>query len=190
VCIAALGVGNPGFAASAETAASMLEVTKNVLHESCLGWEMSGASMEIARELGPRPDRAFGLHRATSSHYGVLLTMHRVMEEVRVGSGHLGDRRGNWHRIGILFWDMSARSGAHVTVLGRPGFEPVGADGAVSTVGANFVQVELDDEISKGIEHIRASFLGASEEVLARRGIVDGYGTVVLLGALVRSNSS
>jgi hypothetical protein len=48
------------------------------------------------------------------------------------------------------------------------------------------VQVKLDNEVAKGVEHISASLLRASEEILARGGVVDGYSTIVLLGELVR----
>jgi hypothetical protein len=48
------------------------------------------------------------------------------------------------------------------------------------------VQVKLNDEVAKGVEHISASLLRASEEILARGGVVDGYGTIVLLGESVK----
>jgi hypothetical protein len=39
--------------------------------------------------------------------------------------------------------------------------------------------VKLDNEVAKGVEHISASLLRASEEILARGGVVDGYSTIV-----------
>lgn len=51
VGLTALGVGNPGFAASAETTARVLEVSEYMFHKSSLGWEVSSASVEIAWEL-------------------------------------------------------------------------------------------------------------------------------------------
>jgi len=117
VSLAGFGVGNPSLAASAETTARMLKVGEDMFHESSLSWEMSSASMEIAWELRPRSDRASSLHCAASCDYGVLLTLHRVVEEVRVGRRHLGNRRSDGGCIRILFWAVSTGTWAHVTVL-------------------------------------------------------------------------
>jgi hypothetical protein len=117
VGLTALGVGNPSFATSAETTARVLEVSENVFHESGLGWEMGGASMEIAWELGSRSYRAPGLHRTAGCDYSVLLTMHRVVEEVRIRRRHLCNRRGDRSRIGVLLWAVSTGTWAHMTVL-------------------------------------------------------------------------
>lgn len=179
VSLAGLGVGNPSLAASAETTARVLEVGENVFHESSLSWEVSSASMEIAWELRSRSNRAPGLHCAASCYYSVLRTVHRVVEEVGVGRRHLGNWRSDRGRIRILFWAVSTGTWAHMAVLCRPGFEPVGADRATGTVGCNFVQVELDHKVSKGVEHISASLLRASKDGLAGRGVVDGHSTIV-----------
>lgn len=117
VSLAGFGVGNPSLAASAEATAGMLEVGEHMFHESSLSWEVSRTSMEIAWELRSRSDRASSLHCAASCNYSVLLTGHRVVEEVRVGRRHLGNRRGDRGRIRILFWAVSTRTWAHMAVL-------------------------------------------------------------------------
>jgi hypothetical protein len=125
VGIARLGIREPSLAASAKTTASVLEVGKGVFHESGLGGEVCGTTMEIAREVTSWSDRALGLHSATSSNMSVLLTMHGVMEEVRVGGRHLGDWWCDWDHVGILLGAVSTWTRAHVTILCGPGFEPV-----------------------------------------------------------------
>jgi hypothetical protein len=95
----------------------VLEVREYVFHESGLSWEVGGASMEIAWELGSRSYGALGLHCATGCYYSVLLTVHRMVEEVGVCSGHLGNRRGDGSRIGVLLWAVSTGTWAHMTVL-------------------------------------------------------------------------
>jgi len=117
VSLTAFGVGNPCLAASAETTARVLEVSEYVFHESGLSWEVGGTSMEIAWELGSRSYRALGLHCATSCYYSILLTVHRVVEEVGVCSGHLSNRRGDRSRIWVLLWAVSTGTWAHMTVL-------------------------------------------------------------------------
>jgi hypothetical protein len=117
VGLTAFGVGNPCFAASAETTTRVLEVSEHMFHESGLSWEMGGASMEIAWELGSRSYGALGLHCATGSYYSVLLTVHRMMEEKGICSGHLGNRRSDGSRIGVLLWAVSTGTWAHMAVL-------------------------------------------------------------------------
>jgi hypothetical protein len=179
VSVAALGIGEPSFAASAETTASVLEMGENVFHQGSLGWEMGGAAMEVAREVRARTNRALGLHCATSSDNSVLLTMHGLVEEVRIGSRHLGDWRSDWDHVGILLRAVSTGTRAHVTILCRPRFEPVCADWAASAVGGDFVQVELNDKVSKCVEDVGATLLRAREEIFARGSIVYGHGTVI-----------
>lgn len=41
------------------------------------------------------------------------------------------------------------------------------------------MQVKLNNEVAKGIENIGASLLRASEDILARGNVVNGYGTIV-----------
>lgn len=117
VSLAGFGVGNPSLAASAETTARVLEVGEYMFHESGLSWEVSSTSMEIAWELRSRSDRASSLHCAASCDYSILLTVHRVVEEVRVGRRHLGNRRSDRGRIRVLFWALSTGTWAHMAVL-------------------------------------------------------------------------
>ena len=71
-------------------------------------------------------------------------------------------------------------TGAHVAVLGFPGFEPVGADRAEGAAGGDLVQVELDDERVKVVDDVCAAGRGAGQVVFAGRGIVDPNSTIVL----------
>lgn len=184
VGVAALGIGEPSFAASAETTASVLEVTENVFHESSLRGQMSLAAVEVAGEGCTRSNGTLGLHSASGSDNGVLLALHRLVEEPGVCGGHLGNWWHHGSRIGILLGAVSTGTRAHVSVLCGPGFEPVGADWAASAVGGDFVQVELDDEIAKRVEDVCAALLGAGEQVFARRRVVDGNSAVIRLDVL------
>lgn len=69
-------------------------------------------------------------------------------------------------------------------VLCRPGFEPVGASRAASSIGGNLVEMELDHEVSKVGMDVGAALLGASEKVLARGGVVDCHSAVIRLDVL------
>lgn len=180
VSVAALGIAEPSLAASAKSTASVLEMGENVFHEGSFGWEMGSAAVEVAREVRAGANRALGLHGATSSDDSVLLTMHGLVEEVRVGSRHLGNWRSDRNHVGILFGALSTRTRAHVTILCGPRFEPVCADWAASAVGGDFVQVELDDKVSKCVEDVSATLLRACEKIFARGSIVYGNGTVIL----------
>jgi hypothetical protein len=179
VGLSRLGVGNPGLAARAHTSTSVLEVGEDVLHKRGLGGEVCSATMEVARKLRARSDGAASLHSAAGSDDGVLLAVHGVVEEVRVGSGHLCDRGSDGNRVGILLWAVSTGTRAHVAVLCSPRFEPVGADGAAGAVGCDLVQMKFDDQVSERVQDIRAAPLRAGEHVFAGRSVVDGYGSVV-----------
>jgi hypothetical protein len=184
VGVAGLGVGDPGLARSAETSASTLEVSKDVFHQSSFGWEMCGAAMEIAWERSATSNRSLGFHCTAGSNDGVLLTGHALVEKVGILSGDLSDWwHDGWH-IGVFLCDMSTWTRANVPILCRPRLEPVGASRAASSVGGNLVEMELNDEVSKVGVDVCATLLRACEEVLARRGIVDGYSAVVRLDVL------
>lgn len=167
VGLAVLGVGQPRLASSAKTTSGMLEMVENMLHKGRLGWQMRGAPMEVAGELGARSDGPLGLHGPPSSDDGVLLTLHGLVEEEWVGGRHLGDWGVDGWEIGVFFGAVAIGTRAHVTVLGRPVFEPVVADGAAGTVRCDLVQVEFDDKVAKGREDVCASLLGAGEDGLA-----------------------
>lgn len=88
--------------------------------------------------------------------------------------GH--DRR----EVGVLLRAVATRTRAHVPLLGTPRFEPVDADGAIGSIGRDLVEMELDNQITKAGEHLRATLLRASEEILSWRGVINGNSAVIL----------
>lgn len=179
-----LCIWNPSLASSAETTGGVLEVSENVLHQSSLGWEMGSATVEVAREGCTWADGSLGLHSTTGSDNSVLLARHALVEEIRILSGDLGHRRHDGWLIGIFLWEVNTGTRAHVSVLCRPRLEPVDAGWAASAVCGDFMEVEFDDEVAKVGVDVCAALLGACEEVLARRGIVDCHSAVVCFDIL------
>jgi len=106
------------------------------------------------------------------------------MEEEWIGSGHLLNWRCDGDHIGIFLWNVSTGTRAHVTIFGRPRFEPVAAGWAASSVGGDFVEMEFDHEIAKGRKDVGASFLGAGQDVFAWGDVINGYCAVVRLEVL------
>jgi len=166
-----------------ETARGGLEVVEDVLDETSLGGGAVGAAHEIAAEdswVGP-PD----LEPATGGDDGVLLGLHRLMEEGRVGGGHMLDRGHDWWELWVVFRNIATRTGAHVAVFRVPRLEPVGADRAEGTVGSNLVEVELDDERVKVVYDVGAARDSAGQVVFAWSSIVDTNCTIVRLDVFV-----
>lgn len=103
------------------------------------------------------------------------------MEEVGILRRDLSNRRHDWWEVGIFLWEVSTGTRTHVPILCRPGFEPVGASRAASSIGGDLVEMEFDNEVSKAGVNVGAALLGASEKILARGGVVDCHSAVILM---------
>lgn len=166
--LAVLGGRAKEAARRAEAACGGLEVLEDVLDERGLGGCAVGAAHEVAAEgagggeAGP-PD----LEAAAGGDDRVLLRLHRLVEEGRVGGRHVlhgGHDRG---QLWVVLWHVATGSGAHVAVLCLPRLEPVGADRAERAVCCDLVQVELDNERVKVVDDVGAAGDGAGQVVLA-----------------------
>ena len=204
VCLTVLGGRAEELAGSAESARGGLEVFKDVLDEGGLRGGAVGAAHEVAAEdgrVGPAD-----LEPPARRDDRVLLGLHRLMEEGRVGGGHVLHRGHDWGELWVVFWDIATwgfglvsiwsvvctcdgvltRTGAHVAVFRLPTLEPVGAGRAEGSVGSNLVEIEFDDKRVKVVHDVGAARDRAGQVVFAGSGIVDPNCTIVLWFGEVR----
>ena len=92
-------------ARGAETASGGLEVLEDVLDESSLrGGAVRAAHKVAAERVGMVPP---DLEATASGDDRVLLGLHRLVEERRVGGGHVLHWRHDWGELWVVFWDIS-----------------------------------------------------------------------------------
>jgi len=105
VCIAVLSGCTKLFARNTEPASGGLEVLEDVLDEPGLGGRTVRTAHKVAverRGVAP-PD----LESATGGDDRVLLGLHRLVEERRVGSGHVLHWGHDRWELRIVLWDIS-----------------------------------------------------------------------------------
>ena len=105
MCLTVLSGGTEELARCAVTARGGLEVLEDVLDEAGFGRHAVGAAHEIAAERGGvvPPD----LESPAGRDNRVLLGLHRLMEEGRVGGGHVLHGGHDWWELRVILRDAA-----------------------------------------------------------------------------------
>ncbi len=105
MCFAFLSICAKVLARSTESASGGLEVLEDMLDKSSLSGGAVGAAHKVAAErVGVVPP---DLEATTSGDDRVLLGLHRLVEESRVGGGHVLHWGHDWGELWVILWDIS-----------------------------------------------------------------------------------